>query len=40
MLRIIRVGMAAGFFLAAAAAQAADVKATGLHMCCGACKAK
>jgi len=39
MLRIIRVGMAAGFFLAAAAAQAADVKATGLHMCCGACKA-
>src|SRR5436190_10247424 len=39
MLRIIRVGMAAGFFLIAAAAQAADVKVTGVYNCCGACKA-
>ena|SRR5438067_3880935 len=38
MLRIIRVGMAAGFFLLAAAAQAADVKVTGVYNCCGACK--
>src|SRR5437763_12916673 len=39
MLRIVRVGMAAGFFLIAAAAQAADVKVTGVYNCCGACKA-
>src|SRR5437763_10758960 len=39
MLRIVRVGMAAGFFLLAAAAQAADVKVTGVYNCCGACKA-
>jgi hypothetical protein len=39
MLRIIRAGMVAGFFLAAAAAQAADVKVTGIHNCCGQCKA-
>src|SRR3954452_4056812 len=39
MLRIVRAGMAAGFFLLAAAAQAADVKVTGVYNCCGACKA-
>src|SRR5436305_7799699 len=39
MLRIVRAGMAAGFFLIAAAAQAADVKVTGVYNCCGACKA-